>query len=731
MQLDSALTKTYPHPSKTSLTPQDDSPWQQGKLRLHPTPNLHFEDISTARQVLREYFLNSFDLYESLFDCLRNEEAFYVKPISLRHPLIFYFGHTATFFINKLLLSKLIPEQLNPHLESLFAVGVDEMSWDDLDEQNYDWPEVSEVKEYRHQVRALVLKIIENAPLQLPLDWNNPWWSIIMGIEHERIHLETSSVLIRQHQRHFVQNHPLWRARVLTGPAPENQLLTVPAGSVRLDKTLADPFYGWDNEYGLHEAEINEFQASQFLVSNQEFFGFVEAAGYQQPEYWSEEGKAWLAFSEARHPTFWRNRHDGWQLRIMLEEIPMPWDWPVEVNYHEAKAFCHWKSAQTGESIRLPTEDEWYRLYDHVGLNPNLPMPPEANIALQHAPNPCPVHQFQQGEFYDVQGNVWQWTETAIYPFESFQVHPIYDDFSTPTFDGRHHLIKGGSWISAGNEALSSARYAFRAHFFQHAGFRYVAAADEVSTPYRSQYETDQLISQYLEFQYGAEYFGVPSFARSLVSLAQPYFAQTAMHKALDIGCATGRASFELARYFDQVTGLDFSARFIQQAGMLAQAETLRYTLPVEGELVEYKACSLKDVGLEQVASKVEFYQADACNLKPVYQDYDFILAANLIDRLHHPKAFLNQIHQRLNMGGILLLASPYTWLEEHTARCEWLGGFKQDGETRTTFDALKALLSPHFELLAAPIDVPFVIQETARKYQHSLAQVTLWRRVG
>ena len=52
----------------------------------------------------------------------------------MRHPLIFYFGHTATFFVNKLLLAKLIPERINPRFEAMFAVGVDEMSWDDLDE---------------------------------------------------------------------------------------------------------------------------------------------------------------------------------------------------------------------------------------------------------------------------------------------------------------------------------------------------------------------------------------------------------------------------------------------------------------------------------------------------------------------------------------------------------------------------------------------------------------------
>ena len=54
---------------------------------------------------------------------------------------------------------------------------------------------------------------------------------------------------------------------------------------------------------------------------------------------------------------------------------------------------------------------------------------------------------------FDVVGNVWQWLETPIYPFGGFEVHPIYDDFTTPTFDERHNLIKGGSWISCGNEA--------------------------------------------------------------------------------------------------------------------------------------------------------------------------------------------------------------------------------------------------------------------------------------
>lgn len=164
MQLDFALK---PHSKDKKST---SSPWLSAKPMLLPTPVLDFADEQTARQHLREYFLNTFDTYEQLFECLKHEDAFFMKPITLRHPLIFYFAHTATFFVNKLLLSKLISERLNPHFESIFAIGVDEMSWDDLDEVHYDWPSVQEVRNYRHQVRALILNILEHAPLTLPLN---------------------------------------------------------------------------------------------------------------------------------------------------------------------------------------------------------------------------------------------------------------------------------------------------------------------------------------------------------------------------------------------------------------------------------------------------------------------------------------------------------------------------------------------------------------------------------
>ncbi|UJP02327.1 MAG: 5-histidylcysteine sulfoxide synthase [Nitrosomonas sp.] len=696
------------------------------------TPLLDGDDITAKRAEIRAYFHTTLDRYEQLFETLRNDEAYYKKPISLRHPLIFYLGHTATFFVNKLILAGLIGERINPRLESIFAVGVDEMSWDDLDSTHYDWPSVGEVFAYRKTMRAMVDQLITTMPLVLPITWESSWWPIVMGIEHERIHLETSSVLIRQHALHFVQPHPDWQPCRKSGTAPQNTLVDVTAGAVTLHKTKTNhQHYGWDNEYGLHTADIAAFQASKYLVSNREFLAFVEANGYRTESYWQEEGRSWQKFTQAEHPTFWIKKGTDWCLRLMTEEVPMPWDWPVEVNYHEAKAFCNWKTAATKQPVRLPTEDEWYRLYDVAGLT-EVPDDRKAagNLHLDYYASSCPVTEFPQGEFFDIVGNVWQWTETPTYPFEGFDVHPLYDDFTTPTFDNQHNLIKGGSWIACGNESIRSSRYAFRRHFFQHAGFRYVVSNAPATLP-SSNYETDKLLSEYAEFHYGDSYFDVPNFSKALAEIAIAAMGNRPKRTALDLGCASGRSTFELAKVFDHVTGVDFSARFIGQGVQLAQQGILRYTLADEGELVSYKERTLSNLGLDHVKNKVEFFQGDACNLKPIFTGYDLILAANLIDRLYDPAKLLNSIHTRINPGGLLMITSPYTWLTEHTKKEAWIGGFKRDGENFTTLDGLKEMLGQHFRLIQGPQAVPFVIRETKRKFQHTLAEVTIWERIA
>jgi 5-histidylcysteine sulfoxide synthase/putative 4-mercaptohistidine N1-methyltranferase len=698
-------------------------------IRNTRTPVLNKGTADEMRQRLLEYFHATYDLDEALFKPFTTDDAFYVRAEVLRHPLIFYLGHTAVFYINKLVAAKIIDERINPKYESLFAVGVDEMSWDDLNDAHYDWPTVDDVLAYRNEVRETVDRLLRTFPLTMPIGWHDPAWAFVMGMEHARIHLETSSVIIRQLPIAYLAPHPLWARCGAAGNAPENSLVSIPGGAVSLGKTKNHPLYGWDNEYGSLKAEIEEFHAGKFLVSNQEFLEFVEDHGYENGDWWTEEGLAWKTYRNPKHPLFWIKEKNGYRFRTLLEIVDMPWNWPAEVNYLEAKAFCHWKSTKTGSALRLPTEEEWYRMRD-ISEIPDQPYWSKApgNINLEHYASSCPVDEFRFGDLHDVIGNVWQWTETPISGFDGFEVHPYYDDFSTPTFDDRHNLMKGGSWISTGNEATRDSRYAFRRHFFQHAGFRYIETQKAV-TRRNNPYETDLLVSQYDEFHYGSEYFRVENFPVRCARIAIELMKGRRTEEALDLGCAVGRATFELARQFTHVTGLDYSARFIKTAVELKERGSVRYVLPEEGEIVSYREKLLSEFGLDSIRDRVDFFQADACNLKTLFTGYDLVLACNLIDRLYDPATFLATIHERINEGGLLIITSPYTWLEEFTQRDKWIGGLRKDGENVTTLQAMAQLLLPHFVSLIPPRDIAFVIRETGRKFQHSIAQMTVWER--
>jgi len=438
------------------------------------------EEIARKRAELQSYFHQSFDLFESLFELLKSDEVFYRQSEPTRHPMIFYFGHTAIFYINKLVASGGLKERINPHFEELFAVGVDEMTWD-ASSDSLRWPSVDEVREYRQKVRCLVDEMIMTLPMRLPITQSDPLWAIWMGIEHERIHIETSSVLHRQMPLESILPHADFPLCPIFGDMVENSLVYFPASQVKLGKGSDDHgIYGWDNEYGTLEVNVEEFQASKFLVSNGEFMDFVAANGYGVSRWWDAEGLKYLQIRNAKCPPFWVLQEDGsYKYRSLSHEIDMPYNWPVEVNALEAEAFCRWKSAQDGESYRLPSEAEWRVMAEMGGMDQEVFDDERANINLAHYASSVPVDTFAHGELYDVVGNVWQWTQSQMDAYEGFVTHPWYDDFSEPTFDGKHNLMKGGSWISTGNEIVRESRYAFRRHFIQHAGFRYVIGEGE------------------------------------------------------------------------------------------------------------------------------------------------------------------------------------------------------------------------------------------------------------
>jgi formylglycine-generating enzyme required for sulfatase activity len=53
----------------------------------------------------------------------------------------------------------------------------------------------------------------------------------------------------------------------------------------------------------------------------------------------------------------------------------------------------------------------------------------------------------------DLHGNVWQRLSDDFNPFEGFEPHYLYTDYSKPYFNSEHKMMLGGSWATAGTQA--------------------------------------------------------------------------------------------------------------------------------------------------------------------------------------------------------------------------------------------------------------------------------------
>jgi SAM-dependent methyltransferase len=118
--------------------------------------------------------------------------------------------------------------------------------------------------------------------------------------------------------------------------------------------------------------------------------------------------------------------------------------------------------------------------------------------------------------------------------------------------------------------------------------------------------------------------------------------------------------------------------------------------------------------------SRLSFQQGDAMHLSPDLGAFDRVHAANLLCRLPEPERLLARLPALVKPGGELVLATPCTWLEEFTPPRNWpVGG---------TFEWLESTLAPSFTLLRRA-DEPFLIRETARKFQWTTSLVTVWQK--
>ncbi len=235
-------------------------------------------------------------------------------------------------------------------------------------------------------------------------------------------------------------------------------------------------------------------------------------------------------------------------------------------------------------------------------------------------------------------------------------------------------------------------------------------------------YESQKLLNEYLLMHYGTSEERMPWTLGGIgdldfVSRTVEFFTPKRVGLSLDLGCAVGRSSFLLSKTSDKVIGIDFSQSFIDAANQMKEHGSIAYEIHEEAER-SVDAVALMPEGASP--EKVSFAQGDALDLPAGFKGFDRVHASNLLCRLPEPMLFLERLPQLLASGGEVVLATPFSWLEQYTPKEKWPQG--------DSWEWLQAAMKEYFTL-KQETDEPFLIREHARKFQLGVSKISVWVR--
>jgi ergothioneine biosynthesis protein EgtB len=291
-----------------------------------------------------------------------------------------------------------------------------------------------------------------------------------MVLEHEYMHQETLLYMIHALTEELKIRSREFRGYYFNGAAARKKI-TVPRGRAQLGARFDELAFGWDNEFPSLSVDVAEFAIDSVPVTNQEFFEFVLAGGYDQARFWQPADWLWRRDGGIRHPHFWLKQDGEWFYRTVFDLLPLQQvgSWPVYVSLAEARAFANWRGA------RLPTEAEFQRAaYANPAKDGStgrdyFPRVTSRNIGFRNW-SPVPVGFYSESvDFWGVReliGNGWEWTQSEFRGFPGFTPYlSHYQEYSADFFDGKHFVLKGGSWATDADLVRPSFRNWYQAHY--------------------------------------------------------------------------------------------------------------------------------------------------------------------------------------------------------------------------------------------------------------------------
>ncbi|KAG2222480.1 hypothetical protein INT45_013393 [Circinella minor] len=390
------------------------------------------------------------------------------RPISFRHPFLFYLGHTPAFV--DILLTRNNVDEANftepESFVSIFERGIDP----DMDDptkcnphsivpaRDEDWPSIESIMLYQQNVRSRLQRLLlqweaedYGASVQQEQQRKRAARVVWMAFEHEAMHLETILYMLLQspnikppsgvatvpwkmakifknysittpHDNSFQQK------RTCLAPAP---LIPVPEADTILGHDDDEDVdytshpedhteFGWDNEHPKRSVHVDAFSIQSRPVTNGEYLAFLQATN----------SDGW--------PASWVLMEDGTiGIRTSFGFCPMDdaLYWPVQTSYYQSSKYAE------HHHMRLPTEAELLQFRDLMNNTTNNKKIP--NIGFRHW-HPTDV----SNEHVHTLGDVWEWTATPMVRHQGYKKSKLYPGYSSDFLDGKHHIVLGGSWAT-------------------------------------------------------------------------------------------------------------------------------------------------------------------------------------------------------------------------------------------------------------------------------------------
>lgn len=288
-------------------------------------------------------------------------------------------------------------------------------------------PSVEDVYQYRLYVTQQMIDFLGSNPQKEILD------IVAVGINHEEQHQE----LFIYDIKYIFGNQPLFP--IYNNKFQNTSELKHPE-FIKIDEGLytighQKESFCFDNELGVHKVFIPSFEISSNLVTNKEYIKFIEEGGYQNFNFWHDEGWHWANNNKIEAPLYWHKIDGEWYHYDLngLEKIEL--DQPVQhISFYEAFAFAEYKG------MRLPTEFEW-------------------EVASE----------------YFSWGKLWEWTSSAYLPYPNFSKATGALGEYNGKFMVNQMVLRGASIATPKNHSRKTYRNFFQTNMrWQYCGLRLI-----------------------------------------------------------------------------------------------------------------------------------------------------------------------------------------------------------------------------------------------------------------